>query len=154
MRKDSERHVDNFLKRQGRKHIPVPGFPTAFSSVHYMSEEELHVQGLPVPKHTWQVTLVYWFISTISRNLAFCRDQQRDFKEKFSLTLPRWENSGHALKNRILEKNTYLIWKKPYIGTHMRTASVLISPMVIISAGSTRNILSEKVNKMEIYFYF
>lgn len=69
-------------------------------------------------KHIPWVTLVYCFISTVSRRLAFCWDQQRDFNKKFSRVLPRWEDSGHALKHRILQKNTGFAWKTPHIYTH------------------------------------
>lgn len=56
---------------------------------------------------------------------------------------PRWEYTGHALKHRILQKYTSFTWMKPYIYTRVRTAAVLISPMVIISTSFARNIVSE-----------
>jgi len=40
------------------------------------------------------------------------------------------------------------------IHTHMQTAAVFISPVVVIAGGPTRNMPSEKVKKTEMYFYF
>lgn len=106
-------------------------------------------------KHIWWVSLLCCFISTISRSLAFCWDQQRDFKY-FSLMLPRWEYSGHALKHRILQKNTYFTWKKPYIYIHTGEDS---SSCINFTNGNNFCRLRQKhivweSKKIEIYFYF
>ena len=51
------------------------------------------------------------------------------------------------------EKHLFHMKEALYIYTQVRTAAaVLISPMVIISAGSARNILSEKVKKLKSTF--